>query len=237
MDKQMNSGVGQWLSRLGRRLSLAGDGLPERMRSTAFALLGITAATCLGLVAVFSQQEWPLLSPGPLPVAPAGPGAVGDAAIAAGPPAAGDGSAQRPLQPRVIPAATVPVAVPPVEQGGGSAEITNQLPAPQVSPPGPDGSQPAEPPEPQPTSPAQPPTVVPAPTPEQVPVPAPITAPVPPVVASPDLPDDPIDKPGNGQGNGYGHFKSDCHEANGDEEEDDEQPPSPSNEEPADPAI
>ncbi|MGB7685555.1 MAG: hypothetical protein WBL45_07190, partial [Solirubrobacterales bacterium] len=69
------------------------------MRSTTFALLGITAATCLGLVAVFSQQEWPLLSPGPLPAAPTGPTAVGDAAIAAGPSAAEDGNAQRPPRP------------------------------------------------------------------------------------------------------------------------------------------
>ncbi|MGB7684209.1 MAG: hypothetical protein WBL45_00330, partial [Solirubrobacterales bacterium] len=117
-----------------------------------------------------------------------------------------------------------------------SAEITGQVPAPQASSPGPDGSQPAEPPEPQPTSPAQPPTVVVAPTPEQAPVPAPITAPVPPVVASPELPEDFIDKPGKGQGNGYGHFKSDCPEANHNEDGDEQLPP-PSNKEPADPEI
>ncbi len=232
----MSSRIGQWLSRLARRRSLAGDGLPERMRSTTFALLGITAATGLGLVAVFSQQEWPLLPPGPLPVAPAGPTTVGDAAIAAGPSVAEEGSAQRPAQPRVIPVATAPVAIPSPAQESDSAGITGQLPAPQVSPSTPDESQPAEPPEPQPISPAQPPTVVPAPTSEQAPAPIPITAPVPPVVASPDLPEDFIDKPGKGQGNGYGHFKSDCPEANGNEEGDEQSPP-PSTKEPADPAI
>ncbi len=226
----MSSRVGQWLSRLARRPSLAGDGLPERMRSTTFALLGITAATCLGLVAVFSQQEWPLLSPGPLPVAPAGPGAVGDAAIVAGPSVAEPPSAQRPPQPRVIPVATAPVVVPAPGQGGGTVEVTGQLPAPQASPPGPDGSQPAEPPEPQPTSPAEPPTVAPAPTPEQAPTPAPITPPAPPVVATPELPEDFIDKPGNGQGHGYGHFKSDCPGANDNDE--DKQSPKLSNEDP-----
>ncbi len=202
------SRIGHLVSRLASRLSLAGDGLLERMRSTTFALLGMTAATCLGLVAIVSQQEWSLLSPGPLPAAPAGPTAVGDAAIAAGPSAAEDGSAQRPPQPRAIPV-TAPVAIPPSEQGAGTAEVTGQLPAPQVSPSGPAGSQPAEPPEPQPTSPAQPPAATPAPSPEPAVVPVPVTVPVPPVVAAPELPGDFIDKPGNGQGNGYGHFKSD----------------------------
>jgi hypothetical protein len=58
------------------RPSLAGTGLTERMRSTTFALLGITAAAGLGMVAIFSQQGWPLLSPSPVPSAPMGQTAV-----------------------------------------------------------------------------------------------------------------------------------------------------------------
>src|SRR4051812_35227391 len=50
--------------------SFAGDGLPERMRSTTFALLGLTAAGGLALVAIFAQPGFPLLTPTPLPAEP-----------------------------------------------------------------------------------------------------------------------------------------------------------------------
>jgi hypothetical protein len=50
--------------------SFAGKGLPERMRSTAFALLGLTAAAGLALVAIFAQPGFPLLEPAPLPEEP-----------------------------------------------------------------------------------------------------------------------------------------------------------------------
>src|SRR3954470_6878469 len=50
--------------------SFAGDGLPERMRSTTFALLGLTAAGGLALVAIFAQPGFPLLTPAPLPDQP-----------------------------------------------------------------------------------------------------------------------------------------------------------------------
>src|SRR3954452_24639589 len=50
--------------------SFAGDGLPERMRSTTFALLGLTAAGGLALVAIFAQPGFPLLTPAPLPAEP-----------------------------------------------------------------------------------------------------------------------------------------------------------------------
>jgi len=71
------------LSRRGKSLhfrpSFAGTGLLERMRSTTFALLGITAAVGLGLVATLSQQSWPLLPSAPLPGLPS-EGQVHDAA-------------------------------------------------------------------------------------------------------------------------------------------------------------
>jgi hypothetical protein len=50
--------------------SFAGQGLSERMRSTAFSLLGLTAAAGLALVALFAQPGWPLLEPAPLPDQP-----------------------------------------------------------------------------------------------------------------------------------------------------------------------
>jgi hypothetical protein len=59
-----------------RRPSFAGNGLPERMRSTAFAFLGLTAALGLGLVAIFAQLSFSVLSPAPPPAGPAREGAV-----------------------------------------------------------------------------------------------------------------------------------------------------------------
>ena len=50
--------------------SFAGEGLPERMRSISFALLGLTAAAGLALVAIFAQPGFKLLSPAPLPDQP-----------------------------------------------------------------------------------------------------------------------------------------------------------------------
>jgi hypothetical protein len=62
-----------------RLSSVAGKGLPERMRSTVFAFLGLTAAVALGLVAFFAQLGFPLLSPEPLPNGPARGSAVAEA--------------------------------------------------------------------------------------------------------------------------------------------------------------
>jgi hypothetical protein len=57
------------LSKALRLSSLAGNGLPERMRTTAFAFLGLTAAAGLALVAIFAQLGFNVLSPAPLPSA------------------------------------------------------------------------------------------------------------------------------------------------------------------------
>ena len=59
--------VAPMLRKLSARLpSWAGRRLPERIRSTTFAMLGITTAAGLGLVVLFSQPGWPLRSLGPL---------------------------------------------------------------------------------------------------------------------------------------------------------------------------
>jgi hypothetical protein len=50
--------------------SVLGDSLPERLRSTLIAMLGITAAVGLGLVAVALQQGFPLVASGPIPEPP-----------------------------------------------------------------------------------------------------------------------------------------------------------------------
>jgi len=49
------------------RPSFAGHGLFERLRSTAFALLGTTAAMALGLVALAAHQGWPDFPIVPIP--------------------------------------------------------------------------------------------------------------------------------------------------------------------------
>src|ERR1044072_3367539 len=66
MVARMRFRRGQTLPRV-TRPSLAGDDLAERMRSTAFALLGIFTAMGLGLVALVSQQGWPHLPSSPIP--------------------------------------------------------------------------------------------------------------------------------------------------------------------------
>lgn len=63
----------------GLRLSVSGSGLPERLRSTIFALLGLTAAAGLALVAIFAQPGFPLLEPVPLPGGPAAKESIADA--------------------------------------------------------------------------------------------------------------------------------------------------------------
>jgi hypothetical protein len=65
--------------RPGARISLLGDRLPERIRSTAFALLGTTAALGLAVVAIALQGDWPLVAGSPVPPAPPRHQAIGGA--------------------------------------------------------------------------------------------------------------------------------------------------------------
>lgn len=58
------------------RPSFAGNGLAERMRSTAFAFLGLTAALGLALVAIFAHLSFSVLAPAPPPAGPAGESGV-----------------------------------------------------------------------------------------------------------------------------------------------------------------
>jgi hypothetical protein len=63
--------------------SLLGGGLLERVRSTTLALLGVTTAVGLAMVALALNQSWPLLADSPIPVGPPRHEAVGEATIAA----------------------------------------------------------------------------------------------------------------------------------------------------------
>lgn len=90
MADQMLPRRGQRLSRRVTRPSFAGRGLIERMRTTAFALLGVTTAMALGVVALVSHQGWPYLPVGPIPRYQAEHGRL-DNAIALTPAAVGLG--------------------------------------------------------------------------------------------------------------------------------------------------
>lgn len=176
--------------------SVAGSGLPERMRSTAFALLGLTAAAGLALVAIFAQLSFPLLEPPPLPGEPTVSESVGEAqrarfghgsgalvtALPAASPhqdsssAAGrrshgsDGSSTgtgRTAAPPTGVAAPVPVSTPETSEGNGGEPGGGSSPAPTAAPE-PAPAAPSTPaPAPKPTG-STPPPVVAAPAPEPV---------------------------------------------------------------------
>jgi hypothetical protein len=169
------------LSRL-RRFSFAGDGLPERMRSTAFAFLGLTAAAGLALVAIFAQLSFPLLSPAPLPSGPTEGSAVAKAvALDRGARASerptsglarpvtggsgkgsstGTGGERGPVPTAAVPAA--PTATDPGEGTSGGVPVEtpspNTAPAPssEPAPAKPDDPAPARKPAPTPARPAAP---------------------------------------------------------------------------------
>lgn len=191
MHRTVHFKFGQRSSWSVNRLSLAGQGLPERMRSTAFALLGITAAAGLGMVAIFSQQGWPLLSPSPLPSAPAGIEAIDDAAIVGHTDAVAEGRSRGPHANGVAATGAAPA---PADTGAG---VAGRLPI--------DRHPQGGPAEPQPASPS-PPSAPPAPSGESAPASQPVAAP-PPVEtpATPAPTPAAVDPPGNGKGNAYGH--------------------------------
>jgi hypothetical protein len=170
------------------KCSFAGTSLVERMRSTTFALLGVTAAIGLGLVAILSQQGWPLLPAVPLPGAAVGQEEVGDATTVATP------SASPPLtqpQPRLRPGADGPVTNPPAAPGeradshlSGSHQLVAASPPPANPPQSTPAGQEASPqPSPQPPSEAPAAAPVPAAAPAAVPAPA---AAAPAAVSSPE---------------------------------------------------
>jgi hypothetical protein len=151
--------------------SLVGTGWIERMRSTSFALLGLTAAAGLGMVAIVSQLGFHLLAPAPLPSAPEqglsiakaiplgqGAGVVATAAIDAGRPAvAGDapsagrgGSGDRRQAALAQP---TEVGSSP-QQGAGAGPAAGESPAEETAPAPEPSTSPEPEPEPEPVEPA-----------------------------------------------------------------------------------
>src|ERR1043165_3402132 len=84
-----------------RLSSLAGQGMTERIRSTGFALLGLTAAASLALVAIFALPGYSLLAPAPLPDGPTATQSIGGAERAL------PGRASRPLAAAVAPGSSI----------------------------------------------------------------------------------------------------------------------------------
>ncbi len=198
-----------------RRLSFAGSGLPERMRSTAFAFLGLTAALGLALVAIFAQLSFPVLSPAPPPAGPVREGAVSSSM------ALGRGSGIAALQPALLggsapsgrggggPGGTA--AVPGAKGDGRVGHVGSPVPVEGDS----DAVEPNDPEAPVETSPPETPTPAPpsgeeAASAEPAPAPAPpVTSPDPKPVTStpkpkpdeePPAPAEPEPKPGKHHG-------------------------------------
>ncbi|HUC00219.1 MAG TPA: hypothetical protein VMS11_10370 [Solirubrobacterales bacterium] len=105
-------------------MNVIGTGLPERIRTTAVAMLGITTAAALALVLFLYQASWPIPSLGPLTLPRSG-----DAGIHGG--VALNGAGSNPASPSAggLVAASgstsaivvVPVSVTGTSAGGGSA--------------------------------------------------------------------------------------------------------------------
>ncbi len=202
-QSRMLSRRGQSLARRIGKPSFAGAGLLERMRSTTFALLGITAAMGLGLVAVVSQQGFSLLPAAPIPGLTAEQEGVHDA-IELGPPAVG-ATVRRPSarrsgeEPNPERPASRREAREPGSQVSGSRRLV-AAPPPR---------SPAEPPDATPAAPAEPAPIEPShssPSPQPSPAPAapPPSAPSPPTPAPAAV--TVSAHPGNG--NAYGQSKA-----------------------------
>jgi hypothetical protein len=109
--------------------SFAGEGLPERMRSISFALLGLTAAAGLALVAIFAQPSFSLLAPTPLPDRASADQSVAEAK-------------KLPLVPRPV----ALLAAQPARSQQAGADVSAHLPASGPSDPAAGGGEDAAPP-------------------------------------------------------------------------------------------
>lgn len=222
MDVSVRFKLGQRWLQSARKPSLLGGGLLERARSTTLALLGMTAAVGLAMVALALNQSWPLIADSPIPGASAGQEAVGKATLAtpARPhrsrpgqsPAAhatrsvparvdgrSNGSGAPAPQVDSVPSAELVVApsAPAEPQGGAPTGAGKPDPAPA-----PAGNTPQAP-----TSPVSEP-VQPEPVPPQPPQSPPAVEPAPPATASEAPIESSVPPWSNGQGHAYGRDKS-----------------------------
>jgi hypothetical protein len=124
MIRQMLSKARHLLTRSSGRHRLAGGGLFDRMRATTFALLGGTAAFCLVLVALLSQQGVPYLPALPIPGAGGGDEAISNgSAVARG----GNSATVRIPTPAGVPAG--PDRIPTLTNAGAGSPDSNSDPA------------------------------------------------------------------------------------------------------------
>jgi hypothetical protein len=94
MDEHVSSGIKKRAS--GLVMNVIGTGLPERIRTTVVAMLGVTTAAGLALVLFLYQASWPIPSLGPLTLPRSGEAGIhggvalnGSAANSASPAAGG----------------------------------------------------------------------------------------------------------------------------------------------------
>jgi hypothetical protein len=204
MADQMLPRRGQRLSRLVTRPSFAGRGLIERIRTTAFALLGVMTAMALGLVALISHQSWPYLPVGPVPSYQSEHGRL-DRAIALTPAAIGLGISAGEPPARGAHAGDGPgVTAPNESRLSGSHRVPSHSAGPDPAPGQPGGAGvPSPAPGAAPTS--QPSTQLPPPAPVATPVSPPPAAPTPPPT-TPSPP--PVAAANPGKGHAYGREKA-----------------------------
>jgi len=143
MGVAVASRIGHALSRLVAGSSFAGEGILIRLRSSTIGLLGVIAAVGLGLVGFVSQQGWPEVFSGPLPVGPSR--VVQNDTIALG----GEPAAQRSatLAGSARHAAATPARAESVPETGSDPQLTGSRP---VGVPSDGAGAPAKPPAPQP---------------------------------------------------------------------------------------
>jgi hypothetical protein len=217
MAEQMLFRRGQKLSRAVAWPSFAGRGLVERMRTTAFALLGLTTAMALGLVAFVSHQSWPYLPVGPVPSYQERQGHL-DSAIALAPAAAELGLAADVAAPGPASSggSTAPASNGSRRSGSQGVEPQTDVPEPAPDQPGVEAA-PAPSPATAPSLPAQPPAPAPAAAPVSTtpatPVGTPTSSPTPKPPSPPPSPSPTPSPPravtGNpGKGHAYGRQKA-----------------------------
>jgi outer membrane biosynthesis protein TonB len=166
--------------------SLLGGGLLERARSTTLALLGLTAAVGLAMVAIALNQGWPLVAGNSIPLIPPRHQDIGEATVVAGPtggdvskapkavrrarsntPGGGTGTrAEEGSPPAPAPSESTELVVAPAAATKPQDESPKHIPAPAEQPP----EAVAEPPTAaSPSKPASPPSSTPAPAPAPTP--------------------------------------------------------------------
>lgn len=208
----------RWL-RSPKKPSLLGGGLLERARSTTLALLGMTAAVGLAMVALALNQSWPLVAGSPIPGAPSQQEAVGEATVAAQANAntPGLGLADAAVAPRSDPRRpagggdTGGARAPEVGPAPVSAElvVTPSVPAEPEGDAPPAAGKPSPAPSPAEKTPQVPTTSVPEPAqPEPAPQSPPVGETAPPVTSSEAPVDSSVPPWSNGKGHAYGRDKS-----------------------------